>query len=185
MPVTRTYLEMTSPAAFRPAWTGVVDVHVNQVGDCPVSFYRYLYTEVGRSYGWADRLDWTDAGIRAHLAKPGVSLWVMWVRHAPAGYFELHREPDASVEIAYIGLLPDFVGRGLGKHLLSVAVERAWESGACRLWLHTCSRDHPAALPNYLKRGFSPFKTETLEPLINCHSRERGNPEPGPPRARG
>jgi GNAT superfamily N-acetyltransferase len=159
-PATRTYLEMTDPSAFAPAWTDVPDVHVDRVGFCAVSFFRYLYDEVGRAYGWRDRAEWTDVQVRAHLADRAVSLWVLRVEGAPAGYFELKQEADGSVELAYFGLLPDYVGRSLGRHLLSVAVERAWTQGARRVWLHTCTRDHPAALPNYLKRGFRVFKTE-------------------------
>lgn len=77
-----------------------------------------------------------------------------------AGYFELRKCEDGSVEIAYFGLLPAFIGRGLGKHLLTCATEQAWAVGANRVWLHTCTLDDPAAKPNYLKRGFRPFKTE-------------------------
>ncbi|MEW5984380.1 MAG: GNAT family N-acetyltransferase [Acidobacteriota bacterium] len=163
MNVTRTYLEMTDQASFRPAWTDVPEVRVERVGRCPASFYRYLYTEVGRAYRWQDRLNWSDPEITSHLADPLRSLWVMWVDHAPAGYAETRREPDGSVELAFFGLVPEYVGRGLGKHLLSVVVERAWELGARRIWLHTCTLDHSAALPNYLKRGFTPFKTEVYE----------------------
>lgn len=163
MTVTRTYLEMNDPGAFRPAWTGVDGVRVDRVSHCPVSFYRYLYTEVGRAYRWQDRLRWTDAEIAAHLQDATRSLWVLSVDNAPAGYAETRRDPDGTVELAYFGLIPEFVGRGLGKHLLSVAVERIWESGARRIWLHTCTLDHPAALPNYLKRGFAPFRTEVYE----------------------
>lgn len=160
MPIVRTYLELTDPNAFHPAWTGVPDVRIDRVEGCPASFFRYLYAEVGRPYGWCERLDWTDDGIRGHLADPAVSLWVMWVRSAPAGFFELRAAPDGSTELAYFGLLPEFVGRRLGGHLLSVAVERAFEAGARRIWLHTCTKDNPAALPNYLRRGFRPFRTE-------------------------
>jgi len=191
---TRTYLEITDPNTFHPAWTGVVGVRVDRVEGCPSSFFRYLYETIGRAYGWVDRLNWADDEIARHLADPAMSLWVMTVANAPAGYFELRQEEGAgtqesgggaptpstrgainsvegerlkpgeggSVEIAYFGLLPEFVGRGLGGHLLSVAVERAFESGARRVWLHTCTRDNPAALPNYLKRGFLPFRTEPL-----------------------
>jgi GNAT superfamily N-acetyltransferase len=77
-----------------------------------------------------------------------------------AGYFELRKCEDGSIEIAYFGLMPQFIGRGLGKHLLTRAVEQAWAARANRVWLHTCTLDDPAALPNYLKRGFKPFKTE-------------------------
>jgi GNAT superfamily N-acetyltransferase len=65
------------------------------------------------------------------------------------------------VEIAYFGLLPAFVGRGLGGYLLTVATERAWELAPPRVWLHTSTLDHPAALPNYLKRGFVISRRET------------------------
>lgn len=157
----RSFLEITDPGAFRPAWTGVPGARVDLVEDAPPSFYRYLYGEVGRDYLWRDRSGWSDDKIRAYLADPAVSLWVLFVGNAPAGFAELRREPGDTVEIAILGLLPEFIGRGLGGHLLSVAVERAWESGAGRIWLHTCTHDHAAALPNYLRRGFTVFRTES------------------------
>jgi GNAT superfamily N-acetyltransferase len=81
----------------------------------------------------------------------------------PAGYFELREHDDRSVEIAYFGLLPDFIGRGWGKYLLTRAAEAAWQLKPSRIWLHTCTLDHPAALPNYLKRGFRAVREETYE----------------------
>lgn len=159
--VTRTYLQLTHPDDLNVARAGDPRVGIERVADCPASFFRYLYSEVGRSYHWIDRLPWTDEQIRAHLARHEVTLWVMYSEGAPAGYFELERHDDGSIEIAYFGLLAEFIGRGLGKHLLSVAVEQAWADGADRVWLHTCTLDDPAALPNYLKRGFKPFKKET------------------------
>jgi GNAT superfamily N-acetyltransferase len=161
MEVRRTYLEMTSPGELRGARSSEPTLRIDRLESCPASFYRYLYVEVGRAYRWVDRLTWTDDDIRAHLADPGVSLWLLTTRGAPAGYFELKAYPDASVEIAYFGLLPEFIGRGLGKHLLTESVERAWALGAGRVWLHTCSLDDRAALPNYRARGFRPFREET------------------------
>jgi GNAT superfamily N-acetyltransferase len=154
-------LELAEPGQLRPARTQELLVRLERALECPSSFYRYLYREVGRRYHWVDRLGWTDAEIGSHLADPDVSLWVLYLEGSPAGYFELRRCDDASVEIAYFGLLPEFLGRGLGKHLLTVAVEAAWSSGANRVWLHTCTLDDQAAMPNYLNRGFIPFKTET------------------------
>jgi ribosomal protein S18 acetylase RimI-like enzyme len=169
--VRRTYLEMTSPGDLRGARSADPALRLEQVEACPASFYRYLYSEVGRAYAWVDRLPWTDDDIRRHLADPAISLWLLTVRGAPAGYFELKKTPDesvqptsppaAAVEIAYFGLLPEFIGRGLGKHLLTEAVEHAWALGPRRVWLHTCSLDDRAALPNYLSRGFRPFREET------------------------
>jgi GNAT superfamily N-acetyltransferase len=163
MQITRTYLELVGPEVFRPSWSAVAGIGVDRVDACTVELYRRLYVEVGGQYGWVDQLEWTDGQISRHLADAGVSIWVMTVEGRIAGYFELRAEPAGSTELAYFGLLPEYVGRGLGKHLLSAAVERAFESGASRVWLHTCTRDHPAALPNYLARGFVPFKSEIYE----------------------
>ncbi len=162
--VIRTYLEMTSAADLRPALSADPRVRVERLEDCPASFYRYLYTEVGRRYQWWDRIEWTDDDIRAYLASPDVSLWLITYGGAPAGYFELRRHTDESTEIVYLGLLQEYISRGLGKHLVSVAAERAWAQGARRVWLHTCTLDDPAALPNYLKRGFRIVRQEPYCP---------------------
>jgi GNAT superfamily N-acetyltransferase len=159
--VKRTYLEMHRREDLRPAAAPDSRARVEQVIGCPASFYRYLYAEVGRSHHWVDRAAWTDDEICSHLANPHLTLWVLYVSGAPAGYFELLGHADGAVELAYFGLLPEFKGHGLGKYLLTVAVERAWTSGARRVWLHTCTLDDPAALPNYISRGFLPFREET------------------------
>jgi GNAT superfamily N-acetyltransferase len=160
--VRRTYLQLKTPGDLRPSPSPDPRARVERVFDCPASFLRYLYAEVGRQYSWVDRLGWTDDELRARLAEPGVSLHLLTVAGAPAGYFELAAyEGDGSVEIAYFGLLPEFLRRGLGKYLLSRAVQEAFALGARRVWLHTCTLDDPAAMPNYLARGFAPFRTET------------------------
>lgn len=161
--VTRTYLEMRSATELRPFGLADDRLRIERLEQCAPPFYRSLYEGVGGKYHWIDRLGWTDEQIRAHLARPELSLWVLFEVASPAGYFELTSHDDGSVEIAYFGLLDRFIGRGLGKHLLSVAAERAWSNGANRVWLHTSSLDHPAALSNYIKRGFTPFKAETYE----------------------
>jgi GNAT superfamily N-acetyltransferase len=173
---TRTYLEQRCPSALRRAKPPPGDIAVYQVEECAPSLWRRLYKEVGAAYHWVDRLGWTDDDICAYLGDPDVSLWVLSVDGGVAGYFELRRHPEEepveeepvasgfsrtfSVEIAYFGLLPAYVGRGLGKYLLTEAAARAWELNPRRVWLHTSTLDHPAALPNYLARGFSVFKTE-------------------------
>jgi ribosomal protein S18 acetylase RimI-like enzyme len=160
---TRTYLEMRSPRDLRAAGAPFEGVRIERVTGRAPSFWRYLYTEVGRAYHWIDRLPWTDEDILRYLNDPAIQLWVMTSGGAPAGYFELRTVDDGSVEIAYFGVLPDFIGRGLGKYLLTVAVEQAWALGAERVWLHTSTLDHSSALPNYLGRGFKIFKTEEYD----------------------
>ena len=158
--VTRTYLEMASPEELTDTPVPARPPRIERIGECPVSFFRYLYAEVGRAFHWHDRLSWSDDAVRRHLSNPGVSLWLLSWESAPAGYFELKRHDDASIEIAYFGLLPEFFGRGWGKYLLAEAVRRAWALGPPKVWLHTCTLDHPAALPNYLQRGFRPVREE-------------------------
>jgi GNAT superfamily N-acetyltransferase len=162
--VTRTYLELTSPELFRPAFGAFPDVTVERIADPTPDLYRHCYRTVGEAWRWRDRWDWTDEEIARHLAQPEISLYLARRGADLLGWYELRRVPDdGSVEIAYFGLVPAAIGRGLGKHLLSHAVRDAWAAGARRVWLHTCTLDHPAAVPNYVARGFAPYFTEDYE----------------------
>ena len=126
----RTYLQMLDPSDLSGAEPPSDDVTVERVEHCPPSLWRHLYTEVGRDYHWVDRLGWTDEEIARYLADPALELWVLREKGEPAGYFELRTHDDGAVEVAYFGLMPAAVGRGLGKYLLTRAVERAWRRGA-------------------------------------------------------
>lgn len=161
--VKRTYLEMQSPADLSPTPVPEPAPIVERLERCPPELFRYLYGEVGRAFRWTDRLSWTDDEVRRHLDDAHVSIWLLSSQDTPAGYFELGEHNDRSVEIAYFGLLPDFIGKGWGKYLLTRAVEAAWALNPSRVWLHTCTLDHPAALPNYLKRGFRRVREEQYD----------------------
>jgi len=159
----RTYLEMKDRSLLIPADAPDGAAAPAREDHCAPALYRRLYAEVGGEYHWIDRLGWSDAEISDHLADPRLELWILREHEEPAGYFELCRYDDGSVEVAYFGLLPHAVGRGLGKFLLTRAVERAWDLGATRVWLHTSSLDHSSALPNYLARGFTIWKQDTYD----------------------
>ena len=164
MQATRTYLELKSPGQFRTAFDDFAGLTVEPVERPTPELYRECYRSVGEAYHWRDRWDWTDEEIRAHLGQPTITLHVARRGGLLAGWYELRRVPeDDSVEIAYFGLLPRAIGQGLGKHLLSCAVRDAWALGPLRVWLHTCTLDHPHALPNYEKRGFVAYRTEQYE----------------------
>jgi GNAT superfamily N-acetyltransferase len=156
----RTYFEMHAPGELRPARLDDASIRVEHAVLCTPALWRFLYGEVGRRYQWVDRLGWSDDQIRAHLSGGAVSIWLLTVQGTPAGYFELHRDADGGVEISYFGLFEEFMGRRLGAHMLTHAVEQAWRMTSSRVWLHTCSLDHPAAVGNYLARGFTPYRTE-------------------------
>jgi GNAT superfamily N-acetyltransferase len=161
MEATRTYLELRTPAQFHPVAGAVPGVTIGRVLDPSPALYRHCYRTVGAAFHWRDRWNWTDAEIRAHLAQPAITLYTARRGDELLGWYELRRvSDDDSVEIAYFGLVPAAFGRGLGKYLLTRAVEDAWGLGAARVWLHTCTLDHPHALPNYRARGFTPYRTE-------------------------
>jgi GNAT superfamily N-acetyltransferase len=158
--VVRTYLELRSPEQLRPDGSQPEGVSIVREAPCSIALYRRLYSEVGGAYAWTDRLAWSDETLAAHLARIDVEVWTVRVGESLAGFVELKGNEDGAVEIVYFGLLPAFHRRGLGKWFLTRAVDLAWAFGANRVWLHTCTLDDPAALPNYRARGFAPFRTE-------------------------
>ncbi len=170
VPITVTYLELTSREQLRPVAFDDRDLLLLEAHEPTVEFYRYLYDAVGREFTWTDRLQWSDERLAAHLARPEVTLVVLYLRGVPAGYFELDQVADepgeTGTELAYFGIFPAYHGRGLGKYLLAQAVTRAFDDGATRVWLHTCSLDGPHAIPNYQARGFVAYKTEEQQQLV-------------------
>jgi ribosomal protein S18 acetylase RimI-like enzyme len=162
-PVTTTYLHLPSPTDFRPAVVADPDLLTLEAREPSVPFYRFLYDAVGRDWVWIDRLHWTDAQHLEHLSRPTTTLHVLYYRGTPAGYIELDASAGDETEIAYFGLMRFVHGRGFGKHLLSVGVQRAFDDGARRVWLHTCTLDGPHAIANYMARGFIPYKTTTQD----------------------
>ena len=159
--VTITYLEMLSPTEVRPKESGDERFWV---GECRVKqweFNRFLYMTVGGPWAWNDKRGWSDADWQSYACADDLHTYAAYYDGSPAGYFELHRGSPTEVEIRYFGLLPAFVGRGLGGALLTSALRQAWAMGPARVWVHTCSQDHPAALGNYQARGMTIYKIET------------------------
>ena len=149
--VTTTYLEMKSAAQIIPAAPTDLTV-VESTVPCP-EFQRFLYTAVGGSWYWLDRLRWTYGQWLDYISQDTVRIWVGYVQGVPAGYFELSQQPDDSAKIEYFGLLPQFIGQGHGGYLLTQALTTAWELTSQRVWVHTNSIDGPHALKNYQARG--------------------------------
>ncbi len=158
MTVVTTYLELTDPGDLRAASAPREPVDVARVRDPAVN--RALYETVGRDYSWLDRLPWTPTQWAAWAER--VETWVATTPEGErAGYYELD-QAGRDVEITSFGLLPAFQGRGIGGHLLTHAIRRAFVlPGAARVWLHTCTLDGPHALANYQARGMRVYKVET------------------------
>jgi GNAT superfamily N-acetyltransferase len=156
-----TYLEMTAPPARPPAAAPAPGVEVRRAVAPTTSFYRYLYDTVGGPWTWIERRHLADATLAAIIRDPAVEVHVLWVEGVPAGYVELDGRRPPDLEIAYFGLVPEFLGRGLGRFLVDWAVDHAWRTRPARLWVHTCDVDRPRALPLYQKAGFRIYQTRS------------------------
>jgi len=154
------YLEMSRPQDLCPSRLSPSELDFRESQPPLPEVNRFLYTAVGGNWWWVDRLGWTYRDWLDFLRRPGHETWIAYVNGTPAGYFELEGKEGEPVEILSFGLLPAFVGRGYGGALLTAAVRRAWEKKPDKVWLHTCSFDHPGALDNYKARGFRLVRTE-------------------------
>ena len=159
--VVRTYLELRSPSQLRASISDDSSIQFVRRDDITTGEYRRLYRAVGDKWYWHDRNAWPDAELAAYLESPNTMVWECRAANETAGFFELAEHDDGSVEIAYFGLTAPFIGRGLGKIMLTRAAQEAWALAPTRVWLHTCTLDSPHALPNYLARGFEETGKET------------------------
>ena len=135
---------------------------VQHVTTPTVESYRKLYNAVGSEFHWLSRRKLSDEQLAAVIQHPLNELHVLEVGGTPAGFAELDRRQPGEIELVQFGLTRDFIGQGLGKWFLQWTIDQAWSYQPRRFWLHTCTLDHPAALPNYLKAGFVLFKEEAI-----------------------
>jgi GNAT superfamily N-acetyltransferase len=160
------YLEMTSPSQLVPGRSPPASLEMQEVDRAAASVLRSTYVRIGDPYGWTGRSSWSDAQWEAELSRPGIRAWIARVDDDVAGLVELEAEPNGDVGIVVLGLVPEFVGKGFGGQLLTLATRLAWNitspGGASprRVWVQTSSHDHPHASSNYEHRGFRTFRTE-------------------------
>jgi GNAT superfamily N-acetyltransferase len=161
MKITVFHLQMFArpPVVLQPK-VGVNIVHSRRP---TIAWYRFLYDAVGKDWNWTSRKKLSDTALAAIIHDPHDEVHVLFVDGVPAGFVELDRRVDGEIEITQFGLMREFLGQGLGKYFLHWSIDRAWSYAPKRLWLHTCTDDHPAAFPNYLKAGFTVYKEEVRE----------------------
>lgn len=157
-----TYLEMTAPPAdsepeARP------DLSLRRVENPEPAWFRDLYQRIGYEWMWFSRLSHDDAALSALIRDPAVEIHALVREGRDEGLVELNRRDPANVELAFFGLTPAVLGQGAGRWLMPRVIELAFQEGPsgarpARLWLHTCTLDHPKALGFYRRAGFRPFK---------------------------
>jgi ribosomal protein S18 acetylase RimI-like enzyme len=157
--VVTTYLQMRAaprrPQAAPPSGTALLRLQAPSV-----AFYRFLYDTVGAPWLWYERRQMDDDVLAAIIGDPKVDVFTLFLSGEPAGFAELDRRTTSEIELAYLGLRPEFIGHGLGLYLVSWAVDAAWQHGPERLWVHTCNLDHPRALGLYQRAGFTVYRQE-------------------------
>ena len=122
---------------------------------------KFFYKQIGKRHQWVDRLIWQDKDWLKYISNENLRTYIFKIENDLVGYFELIFNND-DCEIAYFGILEEFIGKGFGGFLLSEALKIGFKK-ANRIWVHTCSLDHPNAIENYKSRGMKIFKTEILK----------------------
>jgi GNAT superfamily N-acetyltransferase len=159
IPTVVTFLDMKArPSAIPPQPRG--KIALLRADRPPVHFYRYLYDVIGREYYWVDRKKMSDIQLAALLGEERIELYVLYVDGCPAGMAELDFRDAAFANLAYFGLVPEYVGRRFGFFFLYHTAVNAWARPISRLLINTCTLDHPRALPLYQRLGFVPYNRE-------------------------
>ncbi|QEX22455.1 hypothetical protein FRZ61_23860 [Hypericibacter adhaerens] len=165
-------LEMTERPARNVVPTPQGKLAILKAEKMPVRFFRYLYAGVGDPWFWYYRRYLSDEQTASIIHDPKVELYVLYLEGSPAGYVEIDRRAEGEVTINHLGLMSEFIGKGLGPWLLAFAIDTAWQSDPRRVLIETCSLDHPSALPLYQKAGFRPIgqRTEFIDdPRLTGH----------------
>jgi len=152
-----TFLEMREPPPTALA-DAPVSLSLRPVLQPSLDWYRKLYRAVGEEWLWFSRLRMNDRELAAIIHDPRVYVYAAHDGEEDKGLLELDGRSGFEIEIAYLGVTADLFGRGAGYWLMGHALCAAWESSPQRVWVHTCTLDHPRALSFYLKAGFAPYK---------------------------
>ena len=167
-----TLLQMFAAAPLRPEWNDA-QFEIRPVIQPDLAWYRDLYRRVGSDWLWFSRLQLTDAALRQILHDPDVAVYALARGITGArtcvdgnesrlddGLLELDFRTPGQCEIAFFGVTQALLGQGAGRQLMNEAITLAWDRPIERLWVHTCTGDHPGALAFYIRSGFTPYKRQ-------------------------
>ncbi len=127
---------------------------------------KFFYKQVGKKHRWVDRLSWSDEKWIKYISNKNLDTYLITEKEDLVGFFELLYNPELKeTEISYFGLLEEYIGKGIGGYALSEAIKKSFEKNIKRVWLHTCTLDHPNALKNYIARGMKVFRKENINIL--------------------
>ena len=166
--VDRSFLEINSIKKLNRSKSPGPNFKINQVDPPDFQLNKFFYKQIGKKYRWIDRLAWGDKKWIEYVENPNVKTFVLKDDNNLVGYYETIRSLyNDHTEIAYFGILEEYIGKKCGGYLLTQAIHKLFEEGMTRVWLHTCSLDHENAIKNYLARGMQVFKSEKINVDLN------------------
>tara|TARA_Y100001970_G_scaffold111272_1_gene138911 strand:+ start:533 stop:1036 length:504 start_codon:yes stop_codon:yes gene_type:complete len=161
--IQRNYLEIKSISELIEVKKPLETLYLEKVEPEDFQLNKFFYKEIGKNHRWIDRLIWNDKNWTDYINTPGVFTYILKNKDDLVGYFEQNIYIKKNeCEIAYLGILEEYIGKKIGAYLLSEAIKKSLQKGLKRVWVHTCSLDHKHALDNYLSRGMKVFKSESL-----------------------
>ena len=162
--IERNYLEIKSLSNLVEAEKPLDNLLLQKVDPPDFQLNKFFYKEIGKKHRWVDRLVWSDKNWNDYLNTAGISTFILKYDKDLVGFFEqIYHKNNFETEIAFFGILEEYIGKKLGSYLLSEAIKKSFEFGSKRVWVHTCSLDHKNALSNYISRGMQIYKTETVK----------------------
>ena len=166
--VDRSFLEINSVKDLKSSKSPGSNYKIIQVDPPDFQLNKFFYKQIGRKHRWIDRLVWGDERWIEYVENPRVETFILKDNSNLAGYYETIRDlGNDHSEIAYFGILEEYIGKKCGGYLLSEAIKRLFKEGISRVWLHTCTLDHENAIKNYLARGMQVFKSEKINIDLN------------------
>ena len=160
--IDRYYLEITSIKNLKSKNKPSDKIFLELLDNKNFELNKFFYKQIGKKHQWIDRLVWQDKDWTKHVSNENLKTYILKEDEELVGFFELIFDKN-ECEIAYFGILEEYIGKSLGGYLLSEAIKIAFEKKVKRIWVHTCSLDHQNAFLNYQARGMKIFKTEELK----------------------
>ena len=163
MKVDRYYLEINSLKNLNQVISPDQNLILEKVDPPDIELNKFFYKNVGKNHRWVDRLSWDNLKWMSYLENKNVHTYVLKLNEDLVGYFEVIQDFSTnSSEIAYFGILDDYIGKKFGGYFLSESIKICFKLNSIKVWVHTCSLDHKHALKNYLNRGMKIFKEESI-----------------------
>ena len=161
--VDRSFLEINSIKNLNRSKSPGPNFKISEVDPPDFQLNKFFYKQIGKKHRWIDRLSWSDEKWINYISNKNLETYIICECEELVGFFELLHNPELQeTEISYFGLLEEYIGKKCGGYLLSEAINKLFEDGISRVWLHTCSLDHENAIKNYLARGMQIFKSEKI-----------------------